>query len=37
MLPGLREWVFSAKTFASSIIALYIALYLSLDRPGTGR
>ena len=33
MLPGLREWVFSAKTFASSMIALWIALYLNLDRP----
>jgi uncharacterized membrane protein YccC len=33
VLPGLREWVFSAKTFASSMIALWIALYLNLDRP----
>ena len=33
MLPGLREWVFSAKTFASSMAALYIALLLDLDRP----
>ena len=33
MLPGLREWVFSAKTFASAILALYIALAMELDRP----
>ena len=33
MLPGLREWVFSAKTFASSMTALYIALLMGLDRP----
>ena len=33
MLPGLREWVFSAKTFASAMIALYIALCMGLDRP----
>ncbi len=33
MLPGLREWVFSAKTFASAMAALYIALLMGLDRP----
>jgi uncharacterized membrane protein YccC len=33
MLPGLREWVFSAKTFASAMLALYIALLMGLDRP----
>ncbi|HTW25572.1 MAG TPA: FUSC family protein [Acetobacteraceae bacterium] len=32
-LPGLREWVFSAKTFAAAMIALLIALRLGLDRP----
>ncbi len=33
MMPGLREWVFSAKTFASAMIALYIAFRMDLDRP----
>ncbi len=33
MLPDLRAWVFSAKTFASAMAALYIALLIGLDRP----
>ena len=33
MMPGLRDWVFSAKTFASAMLALYIALLMGLDRP----
>jgi uncharacterized membrane protein YccC len=33
MLPDLRAWVFSAKTFASAMVALYIALLMGLDRP----
>jgi uncharacterized membrane protein YccC len=33
MLPGLREWVFAAKTFASALVALYIAMRMGLDRP----
>ena len=32
-LPGLRDWVFSAKTFASAMLALYIAFAMNLDRP----
>lgn len=32
-VPGLAEWVFSVKTFAAALIALYIALSLGLDRP----
>ena len=33
ILPTLRDWVFSAKTFASAMLALWIALRLGLDRP----
>lgn len=28
-----REWLFSAKTFAAAMIALYIGLALELPRP----
>ncbi len=31
--PGLREWSFSFKTFAASMLALWIALRIGLDRP----
>ncbi len=32
-LPGLRDWVFSVKTFAGAMVALWIALRVGLDRP----
>jgi uncharacterized membrane protein YccC len=32
-LPGLRDWIFSLKTFASGMLALWIAFSLGLDRP----
>ena len=32
-LPDLRAWVFSLKTFASAMLALWIALELDLQRP----
>ena len=32
-LPSGREWLFSAKTFAASMLALYIALALGMPRP----
>jgi len=32
-LPSLRDWIFSAKTFAGAMLALWIALHLGLDRP----
>ncbi|MBO0905061.1 FUSC family protein [Jiella sonneratiae] len=32
-LPNRREWIFAAKTFAASMIALYIALRSGLPRP----
>ncbi len=32
-LPGLRDWIFSVKTFVSAMLALAIALRLGLDRP----
>ncbi|MBO0661023.1 FUSC family protein [Jiella sp. MQZ9-1] len=32
-LPNQREWIFSAKTFAASMLALYIALKAGLPRP----
>jgi uncharacterized membrane protein YccC len=32
-LPGLRDGVFSAKTFAAAMLALWIALRIGLDRP----
>ncbi|MDR5782516.1 FUSC family protein [Caballeronia sp. LZ065] len=31
--PSAREWLFSAKTFAAAMIALYIGLALQLPRP----
>ena len=31
--PGLNEWVFSLKTFAAAMAALYIAMAIGLDRP----
>jgi len=33
MLPSWRDWMFSAKTFASAMLALWIALRMGLDRP----
>ena len=33
MLPSLRDWIFSAKTFAGAMLALWIALRMGLDRP----
>ncbi len=33
MLPSLRDWTFSAKTFVSAMLALWIALWMGLDRP----
>jgi uncharacterized membrane protein YccC len=33
VVPGWRDWVFSAKTFAGGMLALYLALSLNLDRP----
>jgi uncharacterized membrane protein YccC len=32
-LPSLRDWIFSAKTFAGAMLALWIALRMGLDRP----
>jgi uncharacterized membrane protein YccC len=32
-LPSLRDWIFSGKTFAGAMLALWIALRLGLDRP----
>lgn len=32
-LPGIREWLFSAKTFAAAMLALYVAFALDLQRP----
>lgn len=32
-LPGWRDWVFSAKTFAGAMLALWLAFWLDLDRP----
>ena len=31
--PTSREWIFSVKTFAASMLALYIGLRLELPRP----
>ncbi|SIT46809.1 Fusaric acid resistance protein conserved region [Paraburkholderia ribeironis] len=31
--PSLRDWLFSVKTFAAAMIALYIGLALQLQRP----
>src|ERR1700739_319845 len=33
MLPSWRDWMFSIKTFASAVLALWIALRMGLDRP----
>jgi uncharacterized membrane protein YccC len=33
MLPSWRDWLFSAKTFVSAMLALWIALRMGLDRP----
>ena len=33
MLPSWRDWIFSAKTFAGAMLALWIALRIGLDRP----
>jgi uncharacterized membrane protein YccC len=33
MLPSGRDWIFSAKTFAGAMLALWIALRIGLDRP----
>jgi uncharacterized membrane protein YccC len=32
-LPSLRDWIFSVKTFAGAMLALWIALRMGLDRP----
>ena len=31
--PSVRDWLFSVKTFAASMLALYLALYFELPRP----
>jgi uncharacterized membrane protein YccC len=31
--PTARDWLFSVKTFAASMLALYLALYFQLPRP----
>jgi uncharacterized membrane protein YccC len=31
--PGIDEWLFTAKTFAAAMLALYIAFSIGLDRP----
>src|SRR5271156_6522593 len=31
--PSIRDWLFSVKTFAAAMIALYIGLSLELPRP----
>ncbi|WP_428492411.1 FUSC family protein [Rhodopila sp.] len=31
--PGSNEWLFSVKTFAAAMLALYIAMSIGLDRP----
>src|SRR6516165_4848750 len=33
VLPSWRDWMFSVKTFASAMLALWIALRMGLDRP----
>ena len=33
MLPSWRDWIFSVKTFAGAMLALWIALRMDLDRP----
>ena len=34
--PGINEWLFSFKTFAAAMLALYIAFAIGLDRPVLG-
>lgn len=31
--PSARDWLFSAKTFAGAMLALYLAFWIGLDRP----
>jgi uncharacterized membrane protein YccC len=31
--PGINDWIYSVKTFASAVMALYIAMAIGLDRP----
>jgi len=31
--PGWRDWLFSAKAFMASMLALFVALSLDLPRP----
>jgi uncharacterized membrane protein YccC len=31
--PGINAWLFSVKTFAAAVLALYIAMAVGLDRP----
>jgi uncharacterized membrane protein YccC len=31
--PGIYEWLYSVKTFAAAMLALYIAMAIGLDRP----
>src|SRR5215472_11209258 len=33
MLPSWHDWIFSIKTFAGAMLALWIALRMGLDRP----
>jgi uncharacterized membrane protein YccC len=32
-LPGWRNWVFSARTSGGALLALWLAIYLNVDRP----
>ena len=32
-LPGINEWLYSVKTFAAAMAALYIAMSIGLQRP----
>jgi uncharacterized membrane protein YccC len=32
-LPGPRDWLFSVKTFAGAMAAIWIAMWIGLDRP----
>ncbi|MBE7203630.1 MAG: FUSC family protein, partial [Parafilimonas terrae] len=32
-LPGWRDWLFSSKTFAAAMLAVYLGLLMSLPRP----
>jgi uncharacterized membrane protein YccC len=31
--PGINEWLYTVKTFAAAMLALYIAMAIGLDRP----